>query len=593
MNKRINTYDIETLCIKGNYIGFCVSFNFKNENYNFYCKEVIKVSMEKILDLLKKEENIVFYVHNLNFDGMLILEYLSRSGLKFKIMSIKTNLYYIRVKIGKKTVEWRCSFKLMPFSLEIVSSQIDGYKKMKYPYEILNENFNDKIKLSDVVKNINEYETYLLDLDLKSYTILYCNNDVVITKKIVETFWETLKNFEIKINSNNYSISSIAVNLFFKKYNKFNIDKKLDKVIDKYVRKAYYGGRCEVFGNPRNNEKIFHFDFKGMYGQCMLEKFPVGRHDFRFDIKEIMKPGFYSIEWEWSGKYPILPLKDNVFGKLMFYEGKGEGLYWYEEILLFEKYGGKIMKINSCLIFEKEERVFESFVNDMDKIRERGGIYKMVGKLLVNSMYGRLGMGRENLSSVVSFDGKPHPLAERFFIMNDVVISEIKKEMEYNGIYNVVMAAVITAKARVKLYRAFMSVIENGGRILYTDTDSVIASFLKDVLGERHGEVYWDEKKKDTLLEKACFALPKTYSIVINNNESITKIKGFRKNFVRFEEFEKQFLDCGMIKENDFIFIKKSGYSLRIENSTKETNLMSYNKRRWIDNYKDTLPFKR
>jgi hypothetical protein len=58
--------------------------------------------------------------------------------------------------------------------------------------------------------------------------------------------------------------------------NTYNIHKYGCGVYDEYIRQSYYGGRCEIFGNPIENDVIHHFDYSGMYGQCMLEKYPHG-----------------------------------------------------------------------------------------------------------------------------------------------------------------------------------------------------------------------------------------------------------------------------------------------------------------------------
>ena len=63
----------------------------------------------------------------------------------------------------------------------------------------------------------------------------------------------------------------------------------------------------------------------------------------------------------------------------------------------------------------------------------------------------------------------------------------IKKKKSKN---NIVIASCITSKARIKLYRAQEEVLKNKGRMLYSDTDSIFASFEKDVTGEKHGEIY-------------------------------------------------------------------------------------------------------
>jgi hypothetical protein len=102
----------------------------------------------------------------------------------------------------------------------------------------------------------------------------YCELDVIILKKCMELFKKKFNLLGINICQKYYSASSISINLYFKKYNL--IEKKLPKILESYIRPAYFGGRCEVFGNPKIDEIILHHDYTGMYSQCMLEKYPHG-----------------------------------------------------------------------------------------------------------------------------------------------------------------------------------------------------------------------------------------------------------------------------------------------------------------------------
>jgi hypothetical protein len=45
---------------------------------------------------------------------------------------------------------------------------------------------------------------------------------------------------------------------------------------------------------------------------------------------------------------------------------------------------------------------------------------------------------------------------------------------------NVSYSSAIASKARIKLYKGFQSVIKNGGRPLYCDTDSIFAAYNKN-----------------------------------------------------------------------------------------------------------------
>ena len=181
-------------------------------------------------------------------------------------------------------IELSCSYILLPLSLSKISNGFNiENKKMDYPFLFVNDqNINWKGYIDKkYFKSYQGYKEYNELLDLKKYTIKYCENDAFITKIFVEKISIIFyKNFKIDIISN--KILSTPSLSFFTFYSKFNI-KKVEKTIKKekelYIRDSYFGGRCEVFGNPKNN-KTFHFDFPGMYGICMKEKNVFGESSF-------------------------------------------------------------------------------------------------------------------------------------------------------------------------------------------------------------------------------------------------------------------------------------------------------------------------
>jgi DNA polymerase elongation subunit (family B) len=72
-----------------------------------------------------------------------------------------------------------------------------------------------------------------------------------------------------------------------------------------------------------------------------------------------------------------------------------------------------------------------------------------------------------------------------------------KKILEEKDIYtrkeknlNIAVASSISSKARVKLYKAFDEVLENKGKLLYCDTDSIFAEFKNDISNTKMGEIF-------------------------------------------------------------------------------------------------------
>jgi DNA polymerase elongation subunit (family B) len=132
-----------------------------------------------------------------------------------------------------------------------------------------------------------------------------------------------------------------------------------------------------------------------------------------------------------------------------------------------------------------------------------GSEYKSFGKLMINSLYGRLGMNEIETYSLFIENKKLEYYQKKFNVIshvevNDFCLINMEINNELRKIYklktktknNISLASAITSKARIKLYNAQQEVIKNKGRILYSDTDSIFASYDRNVLNEKHGEIF-------------------------------------------------------------------------------------------------------
>jgi hypothetical protein len=115
----------------------------------------------------------------------------------------------------------------------------------------------------------------------------------------------------------------------------------------------------------------------------------------------------------------------------LFTNGKGSGTYWFEEIILFREMGGIVKKINSALIYSNYDYVFNDFVNYFEKFRSKNQVYKTLGKLMINSFYGRNGLKpKSEYSFIVNSNSE---LEEIFKLSNEEKINIISLE-ELNNI---------------------------------------------------------------------------------------------------------------------------------------------------------------
>jgi len=128
--------------------------------------------------------------------------------------------------------------------------------------------------------------------------------------------------YGFKINAKILTAAKLSILNYFK--NNIYIKKKINIKYDRILRPFYFGGRTEVFGNPKiKNNIILHYDWSGMYAQCMSEKVLGGEIYLSEVIYDIIYPGFYYIEFTQNLDIPILPVKYN--NKLMFINGTFKG----------------------------------------------------------------------------------------------------------------------------------------------------------------------------------------------------------------------------------------------------------------------------
>jgi len=186
----------------------------------------------------------------------------------------------------------------------------------------------------------------------------------------------------------------------------------------------------------------------------------------------------------------------------MFTNGVIEGCYWFEELIEFLK-NGEIIDIKSGIVFEKYDYIFNDFVEYFTEIKEKSEAHKIFGKLMINSLYGRMGMSNiENYSIIIKEEdlGKYEDLTiislkkvNKIYLLTLELDNRTKsrfKEFGHKIKKNVSIASSITSKSRLKLYKAQNDVMNNKGRLLYSDTDSIFAAYEKNISGEKHGSVF-------------------------------------------------------------------------------------------------------
>ena len=588
MNK-YESLDIETVWDEDIAKPICIAIT-NNDNVKFKRVNVDNLDSYEIIYFFLENcySTKIYYVHNLTFEIFVFLRYLIELDIKYKIISANKSVYSAEIWYKKKKIRLRCSYKLTMLSLKKLAKLSGVEEKGIFPYKILNKNLKDEVKIEkEMFNDINEYEKFKerYGINIKVYEILeeYCINDARITKESIIKYWKIIEENGLTKNNRILTAAKLSIENYFLKNS--IIKKKIKLKYDRVIRESYFGGRTEVFGNQKENEILLHYDWSGMYAQCMKEKVLGGEIIESNIIKDLKYPGFYWIKFRQNLEIPILPIKKD---KLLFANGEFEGWYWFEEIALAIEYGVEIISVRKMISAQYYDNFIKEFVELNDEIRKISPIHKIIGKNNNNTFYGRLGMNPERLEEEIT-NKLDIDKYEKVVEINGAFIGYKKKE---KSISNVLISASITSKARIKLYKGIDKVIKNGGRVLYTDTDSIIAAFkkseYKNKLDIKMGEVLFDSSDMDTVINEGVFAMPKTYAVRYKDGREIVKIKGFNVR-PSFDEFKEKFYNKEEIVTENIEWNKKD---LLIRNILREkrTNLNSLDKRKWKENLKDTEP---
>lgn len=363
------------------------------------------------------------------------------------------------------------------------------------------------------------------DKNIEQIVDEYLTMDGFALYNIMEKLYETFRGFDIDINKQ-LTIPSIAIEIFMNKF--MNNTMKLPRlkpVYERIIRGSYFGGHVETFTMGRvagaynsnfdysafnsttidyqNLWKKFMLDFNSLYPDIMLLPLPCGKYDY-VKQQDLFREGliYYNEERKriflsekasgyfhvrYRGKKCLHPVKVN--GKLMFpqFDQWTELTVLAESVKYNQKHEGEEYEILEAIRFDVGE-ILKAYILYFWKMRKQATKDKKkalsaVIKLLMNSLYGYLGMTREKMCVKVMHSKNKHgEMFESLWkadVLNDIVTHgdyvffEIQDNIK-GKLEAVYLSSAITELARLKLFKAMEMLKGLGCRILYTDTDSLI-----------------------------------------------------------------------------------------------------------------------
>ena len=493
---------------------------------------------------IEKHLKAIIYFHNLAYDGSYIRNWLIYHGYKH-IIDFDPKTFLPAIYPSAKTFACLCSnqkmFHIMFYWRGIKLIFMDSLKLFQASLESLGEIIGYP-KLKDTVK----YEEFAIKKshDYPQEWLTYLKRDCEILAHYLNHFFE----METKAQTiKKTTIGSIAYSYVQEIVNQYNNSFTVKDYL--LFQNWYHGGICypcypsKWFYHPHRIKLI---DACSMYPSQMIKPLPF----FNKDLDYVGSCHFYEIKIKEAiikDKYKTIPILwkpfiyDKQFSKLKRivnekYKNKHSPYFTINQYLDYvenETYYivdveweliKKIYDVKYQIIKTYEFKTAPYLKDAITSLFQRkknatNKVERNIAKLIINSISGKLGqkpfhsqdfygkVDEINLDDYEVLGKKVNKIFEAYNIQ--------KKVKEEHDARPIIVISYVTALSRVCLIEKAMEIINNGGTVLYFDTDSV--SFIDNVKPMQLKNIYkdlggWEYEVSDG--SGYCSLCPKQYRIV-------------------------------------------------------------------------------
>jgi len=320
------------------------------------------------------------------------------------------------------------------------------------------------------VKKLGEalgLEKMEMDIHSKAYVFRDCEIPALALEKLIDTCRE----FEIEEPSN--TLGGLCVKIWQAMGGENPAD------WSDFSREAIFGGRVEIF-RAGGTGNIAWTDINSLYPSVMLGEFPAAMEPSKKMLKFGITTATVFIPQQFLAPLPVRVTEENPIAgvhenAILFPCGRIKGTWTNAELRnAVEHHGVVIERIHESRGSDESVSPYRKFVEEFYRRRlaSDSEAYKLIYKLLMNNLYGQLGMGgtvtrTSEVNSQVLQDirtGKRDATVFGEAIMFDVSIP-LPEHVNYAH------AAHVTAYGRIALLSFLRSVPQD--RLVYCDTDSV------------------------------------------------------------------------------------------------------------------------
>jgi len=402
----------------------------------------------------------------------------------------------------------------------------------------------------------------------------YAIRDARIVWEYMDRFQKRLVNdFGVSLG---LSIGSIAMQVYRHRFMQTNEQATFNNPL--LVSDAYYGGRVEVFNRGITKGRVHVCDINSSYPNVMK--------NYEYPDTQFLEPSRLKTHLFGVGKFrvtvpkkvyvPILPYKSET-GRLFFPVGTFTGYWTYAEIRKAVEQGAKVLREYDGVGTNASIKPFIEFVDFFYQMRKKckerlkknpndmeAKLEAELLKLILNNLYGKFCQHKAR----TKMSRRPLPenmLRETLGEYEEKRIGEfweyVQTESRAPVTANFLWGLHVTAYARLELLRHMETVVDNGGTLLYCDTDSImftgdhvikkmdinegtlgklaIESFDKGIFRQAKGYLlcnYKDKRKKKLVIEKvACkgVATSHAYEFIVEGLATAVKPMRFKEALIR------------------------------------------------------------
>lgn len=508
-------------------------------------------SFPEFLDYMcDKKTNIICYFHNIKFDGNFILDYLLRNGYKWNrvaegkmlnkqfkcAISDRGPWYSITVKMHNMIIEFRDSYKLLPFSVKRIGKGFQTkHRKLDMEYE--------GFRYAGCVITDKEKE--------------YIRNDVLVVKEALEIMFErghqklTIGSCCLEEFKSTYD--KIDYKNFFPDLTEVQIDAEIygECNADRYIRHSYRGGYCYLV-KGKENRKYSHgwtADINSSYPSNMSSesgnRYPVGMPKFwqgdipnlpdqsyyfvrikcRFKIKEGMLPtvqikgSFLYSGTDYLTTSDIYDYSSGTYKRYYMRKGKLHDtqitmtMTCVDYELFLQHYDVYDLQVLDGCWFRTEIGLFDEYMYKYKAIKESSqGAERELAKLYLNNLYGKFSANDSSSYKV--------PYINKKNVLGFELVEEHEKKPGY-----IAIGSAITSYARRFVINAAQANYQGPDRdgFIYCDTDSIHCSGNpEDAKGIKIHPTNFCAWKLESYWDEAVFVRQKTYIEHVTHNDGET-----------------------------------------------------------------------